>query len=99
MSRRFLLALTLVVSTAVLTPAAPAIVPPKDCGFLTVKGKRYNVKSDKVPCSDARRYAKNYLTSSKRKPQGFSCKRHDPKETKLVFTCTKGTKYFNAIRR
>ena len=39
---RPVLALVMAVATlAVLAPHSPAIVPPRDCGTLTVKAKRY----------------------------------------------------------
>jgi hypothetical protein len=83
---------------AVLAPSAPAIVPPKDCGFLTVKAKRYNIKADQMGCADAKRYSKNYLISTARKPKGYRCTRYGA-ETKLKFRCAKGVRNFFAIKR
>lgn len=78
---------------------APAIVPPKDCGYVAVHAKRYNIKADQLACTTARRYSKNYLISVKRKPTGYRCTRYTSAETKLKFRCVKGTRTFFAIRR
>ena len=85
---------------AVLVAAAPAgaIVPPRDCGRITVKHKRYNIKADQMRCRDAVRYSRNYLTSSRRKPRGYTCRRYSG-GTKLAFRCSRGVKNFFAIRR
>lgn len=90
-----------IVCASVGLPAAPAgaIVPPKDCGFLTVNAKRYNIKADQLACTTARRYSKNYLISTKRKPDGYRCTRYSSTETKLKFRCVKGARTFFAIRR
>lgn len=81
-----------------LPAAAPAVVPPKNCGAITVKGKRYTVKADQMRCTTARRYSTNYLISVKRKPPGWRCERYG-RETKLRFRCVKGRANFFAIRR
>lgn len=61
---------------------APAIVPPRDCGMLSVSGKRrYNVKADQLRCSSARTYSKRYLASHRR-PSGYRCTSYGS-ETKL----------------
>ena len=48
---------------AALFAAGPAgaIVPPKNCGKLTVKGKAYNIKADQLKCTKARDYSEDYL--------------------------------------
>ncbi len=86
-------------TAAVLTAAAPsgAIVPPKDCGTLKVKGKKYNVKADQMRCADAKKYTTNYL-GKKHKPKGYSCQKYGS-ETQLAFRCEKGIKTFFAIKR
>ena len=61
-----------------------AIVPPKNCGTITVKGKRYNIKADQLPCTSARIYAARYLGSGVR-PRGYSCQRY--KGSALVARC------------
>ena len=61
-----------------------AIVPPKNCGTITVKGKSYNIKADQLPCKSARTYASRYLGSGV-KPRGYSCQRY--KGSALVARC------------
>jgi hypothetical protein len=82
----------------VLAPGkAWAPVPPRDCGMLDVRGKRFNVKADQIRCRIARRYTKSYLTSA-RAPTGFRCRDYG-RETKIEFRCTKGDRVLFAIRR
>jgi hypothetical protein len=76
---------------------APAPVPPKNCGFMTVKGKRYNVKSDQMRCRKARRKTRSYLKGGG-EPRGFDCTRYG-RETNIAFRCQKGQAVFFAIRR
>lgn len=82
---------------AALAPAGQAIVPPSDCGTLTVKGKRYSIKSDQLRCATARSHARRYL-SSRRKPGGYRCRDYGA-STKLKFRCSRGVRVFFAIRR
>lgn len=77
---------------------APAVVPPKDCGRMTVEGKRYQVKVDQITCRSGKRYAKTYLTS-RRKPSGYTCRRYPVRKNRVVFLCNNGRKQFLAIRR
>lgn len=42
---------------AALAARAPAIVPPTDCGRMTVKDRSYVVKADQLLCRTARSYA------------------------------------------
>jgi hypothetical protein len=81
----------------VLPAKSWAPVPPRDCGMLTVGGKRFNVKADQIRCKTARRYARTYLRSSRR-PSGYSCRRYG-RETKIEFRCSKGVRVLFAIRR
>ena len=80
-----------------LAPLSAAIVPPADCGMLTVKGKRFNVKADQLRCRTARPHARRYL-SAHRRPTGYRC-RDFGAQTKLEFRCSRGVKVFFAIRR
>ncbi|HUR86771.1 MAG TPA: hypothetical protein VMY78_15655 [Solirubrobacteraceae bacterium] len=92
--------LALVLACVIIGAVAPrgdAIVPPSDCGTLTVKSKRYNVKADQLRCGTARTYAKRYLAVH-RKPTGYRC-RDFGAETKLKFRCSRGIQVFFAIRR
>jgi hypothetical protein len=84
-------------TAALLAPHSEAIVPPSDCGMLTVKAKLYNVKADQLRCTTARTYASEYL-AARRTPKGFHC-RDFGSETKLKFRCSRGIQVFFAIRR
>jgi hypothetical protein len=81
----------------VLGPVAGATVPPKNCGMLSVKGKRYQIKADQMRCSSAKTYSRRYLRSHSR-PSGYSCRDYSS-STKLKFRCTKSVRVFFAIRR
>jgi hypothetical protein len=87
----------LVVATAASATPASAIVPPVDCGMLTVDGRRYNIKADQIRCSTAKPYARRYLATS-RKPAGYRCRNYSSR-TKLKFRCSRGVKVFFAIKR
>jgi hypothetical protein len=86
-----------VATTAVLAPHGAAIVPPTDCGAMTVKAKRYEIKADQLRCATAKAHARRYL-SARRKPAGYRCRDYGA-ETKLKFRCSRGIKVFFAIRR
>jgi hypothetical protein len=84
--------------TLVLAPGKSwAPVPPRDCGMLEVRDKRFNVKSDRIRCRKARRYAKSYLRRHDA-PSGYSCRDYG-RETKIKFRCSKGVRVLFAIRR
>ena len=84
-------------SVVALAPSSQAIVPPRNCGTLTVKAKPYNIKADQLRCTTARTYASRYL-SSRWRPTGYRCRDYGG-ETKLKFRCARGVKVFFAIRR
>jgi hypothetical protein len=99
LSPRTLIAMLIagVLSAAALIPAgAGAIVPPRNCGNLSVHGRTYNIKADQLRCRPARRYSKRYLTS-RWKPAGYSCRRYT--NSALRFRCSKGIRVYYAIRR
>lgn len=76
----------LLIGFALLVPVqAGAIVPPRDCKYMTIKGKRYNIKADQLKCTSARKYAQTYLTK-RRKPRGYKCVRGSS-GSKLAFNC------------
>ena len=69
--------LTLLAAAALFVAAfaagpAGAIVPPKNCGKVTVKGKTYNIKADQLKCTKARDYSVDYLRS-RDKPRYYKC--------------------------
>lgn len=82
----------------VAVSAAPRPVPPQDCGFMSVKSKRFNVKADQLRCEQARKYVRRYETGQG-KPKGYTCQAGDPDVTSIAVRCFKGKKEFFAIRR
>jgi hypothetical protein len=81
-----------------LPTAAPAVVPPKNCGIITVNAKRYQIKADQISCRTAKRYSRRYL-STRVRPRGYRCTRKPDRRNKLRFLCYSGRKQFFAIRR
>jgi hypothetical protein len=95
---RYLLALVAALAlAAVAVPSAGAIVPPKNCGMMTVKGRDYQIKADQMRCDVARTYARRYLRSHTR-PSGFRCSDYGS-GTRLKFRCSKSIRVFFAIKR
>jgi hypothetical protein len=88
---------TLAVIVALAPTRAWAPVPPRNCGFMDVRGKTYNIKADQIRCRRARRYARRYLRTHVR-PSGYSCKDYG-RGTSIKFRCSKGAKVLFAIRR
>jgi hypothetical protein len=80
-----------------LPTAAPATVPPKNCGMLSVGSKRYQIKADQMRCSTAKTYSSRYLRRHS-KPRGYRCNDYG-RSTKLKFRCSKSVRVFFAIRR
>ena len=81
----------------VAAPSAGAIVPPKNCGLVTVYGKRYQIKADQMRCDPARTYARRYLRTHVR-PRGYGCRDYGS-GTSLKFRCSKSIRVFFAIKR
>jgi hypothetical protein len=96
--------LTALAATAAITAlagtaaTAPAVVPPRDCGNMSVSGKRYQIKVDQISCKDGKGYAKKYI-QSRSKPRGYSCKRYPARKNRVTFYCNNGRRVFFAIRR
>ena len=82
---------------AVSAPGAGATVPPKNCGMISVKSKRFQIKADQITCRTAKTYSRRYLSSHSR-PSGYRCSDYS-KATKLRFRCSKSVRVFFAIRR
>ena len=74
MGRLVICALAVAVCAAVAV-TSEAIVPPKNCGTIAVKHRRYQIKADQLPCSNAKTYASRYLASATR-PPGYKCHRY-----------------------
>lgn len=90
-----------VLATAALValPAgAPAVVPPRDCGMLTVEGKRYQAKVDQIACTDGKSYIKRWLTK-RTHPRGYRCSSFKSRKNRVRFQCANGVKVYLAIRR
>jgi hypothetical protein len=100
MNRRIIVLAVVALAAALvaLPAAAPAIVPPRDCGFMTVSGKKYQAKVDQISCTSGKRYIKNYLTK-RTKPRGYRCDRFTTRKNRVTFQCANGVKVFLAIRR
>jgi hypothetical protein len=84
---------------ALLVTAAPSPAPvaPRNCGMMTVKSARYQVKADQIKCRRAKTWTRRYLGQGER-PSGYSCKKYGS-STALKFRCRKGQRVFFAIRR
>ena len=74
---------------------APAPVPPKDCGYIKAKGKRYNIKADVVRCRKARKVSRRYMTGGG--SGRFSCQRYTG--TNIKARCVKGKAIIYVIKR
>ena len=83
-TRLILSALAATLLLFVATTASQAIVPPKNCGTITVKHKRYNIKADQLPCRTAKKYAARYLSTGVR-PRYYKCHRY--RGSALVARC------------
>ena len=81
----------------VCVPGSGATVPPKNCGMMSVNGKRYQIKADQMRCTTAKTYSRRYLSSHSR-PSGYRCTDFGS-STKLKFRCAKGVRVFFAIKR
>jgi hypothetical protein len=84
-------------AVALMAPGAGATVPPKNCGTITVKSKRYQIKADQISCRTAKTYSRRYLSRHTR-PSGYRCT-SGAKGSALKFRCSKRVKVFFAIRR
>lgn len=81
----------------VCVPGSGATVPPKNCGMMSVNGKRYQIKADQMRCTTAKTYSRRYLSRHSR-PSGYRCTDFGS-STKLKFRCAKGVRVFFAIKR
>ena len=97
MKTRLLIAATLVAALAI-PGAATAVVPPKNCGTISVGSKRFQVKAEQISCSTARDHVRRY-SRTKRAPRGYRCRNLTTAKNKVNFQCSNGRKIFLAIRR
>jgi len=98
MTLRRLLPLAALALALALPALGGAVVPPKNCGSMTVKHKHYQVKADQISCKDGRDNARKFLRNGS-KPRGYKCKDYASKKGRVDFYCNKGVKIFFAIRR
>jgi hypothetical protein len=89
----------LLASVCLVVPGvdAGAVVPPRNCGNMTVGTKTYNIKADQLRCRTARTYSRRYLRTRER-PRGYRCRNYG-RTTKIKFRCSRGIRVFFAIRR
>lgn len=70
--------LALLVACALLAgtfaASAGAVLPPRNCGTIMAKGKKWQVKADQFRCKKAKRYAKRYIRH-RVVPRHFKCRR------------------------
>ncbi len=97
MKTRILITAALVAVLAI-PAAAPAVVPPKNCGTISVGSKRFQVKADQISCSTGRDHARRYIRT-KRGPRGYRCRDITNARNRVNFTCFNGRKTFQGIRR
>ena len=85
------LAALLAVLSVGLVAAIPAdaIIEPRKCGTVSVKGKKWPVTADQIPCSTARKWAVTYLRSFK-EPRYYDCRRAS--SSKIYRFCRHATK-------
>jgi hypothetical protein len=69
------LAAVAAVVAGLVATTSQAIVPPKDCGRMTVSHKRWHIKADQISCKRARSYAKAYIAHHTRPPH-YTCHRY-----------------------
>jgi hypothetical protein len=90
----------LVVGLLAALPAG-AIVPPRDCGTLKVGSRKFNIKSDQLRCTTAKKYADAYIRHHT-KPHYYSCKK-GASGSSLAFRCVaehyRPARTFFAIKR
>lgn len=71
-----IVAALLAILTAALVVAVPAgaIVAPRKCGTVLVKGKKWPITADQIPCSTAKKWSITYLRTGQ-VPRYYKCKR------------------------
>lgn len=96
---RTTLTITLAAASLLWLPmAANGVVPPKNCGEITVKEKRYQIKADQISCATGRVHSRRFLSTGAR-PEGYRCKNYPSRRDRVDFYCNNARKIFFAIRR
>jgi hypothetical protein len=81
---------------AVAAVPAGAVVPPKDCGRMKAKHRKYDVKADQIPCKKARPLLKAFINKG-HKPKGWHCFHYA--DSAQEYRCEKGIKVIYGNRR
>lgn len=68
------------------TATTQAVLPPRDCGTMEVRGKDWRVKADQVRCRRARRISRRYIRT-RDAPAAYRCRR-GPRGSSLFAQCT-----------
>lgn len=76
---------------------ADATVPPKNCGTVKPKKKRYKVKADQVSCKTAKRAVVRWFTK-RRKPAHYKCQTRFPSNSSYRLYCHRGSRTIFAIK-
>jgi hypothetical protein len=98
--RMLTLALVVGLGLALALASAPAVatVPPLRCGKIKVEGKKFKVSTHLLDCDFARKWSKRYLKNREHK-SGWDCASYSPEETRIAFSCRKGSKDYYAVRK
>ena len=80
-------------------PTAPAVVPPKSCGTMTINGKHYQVKADQITCKNGRRSIEALHQAATRSRAATRARTTSRRKGRVDFYCNNGRKIFFAIRR
>jgi hypothetical protein len=95
-------AVALVVGTALALAVGPspvdATMPPVRCGKMKVEGRAYKVSAHLLDCDFARKWSRRYL-KDRDHPNGWTCNSYSPEETRIAFSCRKGSKDYYAVRK
>ena len=83
---------------AITVGPATATMPPKSCGTAKVNGHKFKLKVHLISCGRGRKAAIRFLESGDHS-KAWDCTRYSPQETKIAFTCRKGSKDYYAIRK
>ena len=98
--RKVTLALVVGIGLALAVSSSPALatMPPVRCGKLKVEGKTYKVSAHLLDCDFARKWSRRYLKGHDH-PNGWECASYSPEETRIAFSCRKGSKDYYAVRK
>ena len=93
-----LAALAAVGCLLLVTAGAGAVVPPRDCGRMTLKRHHYQVKVDQITCAAGRGFVRGYVNHHT-KPHGYTCHNYPVHKGRVRFYCSSGIRVFFGILR